>query len=105
MPAPQNLKVLPKDISTPELMKIMMGYKGQLGVECGYCHEVDPATHRMNFASDTKPEKAAARVMMTMTRELNAKYISTIPDYSGSKVNCGTCHRGHAMPEEFAPAH
>ena len=104
MPKPQNLKILPEDISTSDLIALMKQYNGQLGVECGYCHAGDPATHRLNFASDTKPEKGAARIMMTMTAELNAKYVSTIPGYMGGKVVCGTCHRGHSMPEQFVPS-
>jgi hypothetical protein len=101
MPKPQNLKVLPKDISTPELMDLMQAYNAQLGVECGFCHAGDQASRKFNFVSDAKPEKVAARIMMTMTAELNAKYVSTIPGYMGNKVSCGTCHRGHSIPEEF----
>jgi hypothetical protein len=25
------------------------------------------------------------------------------PDAMGMKVTCGTCHRGHKMPEDFVP--
>ena len=103
MPKPVNLKILPKDISTSDLLTIMTQYREQLGVQCGYCHSGDPATHKMDFASDAKPEKATARIMMTMTAELNSKYISKLPTVADQKVNCGTCHRGHAMPEEFVP--
>ena len=103
MPKPVNLKILPKDISTSDLMTIMQQYNGELGVECGYCHAGDPVTHKVNFASDAKPEKATARIMMTMTSELNSKYIGTLPTGSDEKVDCGTCHRGHSMPQEFVP--
>jgi hypothetical protein len=104
IPKPTNLKILPKDIAISDLIAIMKGYNGQLGVQCGYCHAGDAATHRMDFASDAKPEKATARIMMTMTSELNSKYIGQLPTGSDQRVACGTCHRGHAMPEEFVPA-
>jgi hypothetical protein len=43
--------------------------------------------------------------MLTMTQQINADYISKAsamdPDAMGMKVTCGTCHRGHEMPEEF----
>ena len=103
MPKPVNLKILPKDISTSDLIAIMKGYEGQLGVECGYCHAGNAATHKLDFASDAKPEKATGRIMMTMTSELNSKYIGQLPTDSDEKVNCGTCHRGHAKPQQFVP--
>jgi hypothetical protein len=103
LPKPSNLKILPKDISNSDLIAIMKQYEGQLGVECGYCHAAVPGTHRLNFASDAKPEKATARLMMTMTNDLNSKYVANLPTGSDMKVSCGTCHRGHAMPEEFVP--
>jgi hypothetical protein len=101
--APQNLKVLPKDISTSDLMAAMMQYNSQLGVECAYCHAADPASHRVDFVSDAKPEKQTARLMITMTNELNAKYVSHLPTGNDQRVACGTCHRGHPMPEAFVP--
>jgi hypothetical protein len=103
LPKPSNLKILPKDISNPDLIAIMKGYKGQLGVECSYCHAAIPGTHRLNFASDAKAEKKTARLMMTMTDDLNAKQLSDLPTGSEVKVSCGTCHRGHAIPKEFVP--
>jgi hypothetical protein len=103
IPKPTNLKILPKDIAISDLITLMKGYNGQLGVQCGYCHAGDPATHRMNFASDAKAEKATARIMITMTSELNSKYIGQLPTGSDQKVACGTCHRGHSMPVEFVP--
>jgi hypothetical protein len=110
MPKPVNLKVLPKDISSEDLMKVMFGYTKQLGVKCTFCHVEDAATKRPNFASDEKPDKNTARTMMLMTQEINAKYLSQIHDPDAAPdqktVSCGTCHRGHSMPMPFnAPAH
>ena len=104
MPKPHNLQVLPKDISGPDLIKLMHGYSAQLGEHCSYCHAEDPATHRMDFASDANPEKATARIMIVMTDTINAKYLTQIKMEDAptvSKVECGTCHRGQAMPSAF----
>lgn len=107
-PRPTNLQVLPKDISDKQLMNYMHGFKNALGVECSFCHEGNPATHRMNFASDAKPQKNTARTMIRMTEEINAKYLSTVhdPDAAPAQkiVTCGTCHRGHSMPAPFVAA-
>lgn len=98
IPPPTNLQVLPKDISTQELLKTMRQYAGDLGVRCGFCHATDPETHRPNFALDTKPEKSTARVMIKMTDAINAQYLATLPG-GEAKVSCYTCHRGSSMPE------
>lgn len=106
-PKPTNLKVLPKDISPEDLHKIMHGIAGSLGVECKFCHEVNAQTHKPNFASDAKPEKQTARIMMQMTRTINHDYMAQIHDPDAQPedqhVTCGTCHRGHKMPEHFVP--
>lgn len=107
MPRPTNLQILPKDISGPELIRIMHTFEAQVGVECEFCHATDPATHRLNFASDAKPEKNTARVMMRMTRDINEKYLTQIvdpdhADHPAPPVSCGTCHRGQSMPAAFA---
>jgi hypothetical protein len=110
IPKPVNLKVLPKDISSEDLMKVMFGFSKQLGVKCTFCHVEDAATKRPNFASDEKPEKNTARTMMSMTQEINGKYLSQIHDPDAAPdqktVSCGTCHQGHSMPMPFkAPTH
>lgn len=108
LPKPVNLQVLPKDITGDKLIDIMHAWEGQLGVNCGYCHTRDAAASaqagrtRYNFADDSKDEKKNARLMYTMTQEINKKYISQIPEMP-EPVSCGTCHRGHAHPETFVP--
>jgi hypothetical protein len=108
LPKPVNLKVLPKDTSPEDLMKIMQGYSQQLGVKCTFCHAQDAATRRPNFASDMKEDKNIARTMMSMTSEINAKYLSQIHDPDAAPdqktVSCGTCHQGHSMPMPFKAA-
>ncbi len=111
MPKPTNLQVLPKDISSEHLMAIMHDFTGDLGVHCTFCHEVNAQTHRPDFASDAKPEKNAARVMMRMTHEINTKYLAELPQHEHAegteheaRVSCGTCHQGHAEPPKFTPS-
>ena len=110
-PAPTNLKVLPKDLSGREVRDIMEKWAGSLGVHCDTCHVADPKNigpngrPRLNFADDSKPDKQIARIMYTMTQQMNTDYISKAMDLDkddmGSPVTCGTCHRGHKMPEDF----
>src|SRR5580704_16690402 len=63
-----NLKVLPKDISSKDLQKIMVDdFEDGLGVSCNFCHSSDKNTGKLDFAADEKPEKEIARSMMRMT--------------------------------------
>lgn len=104
IPAPTNLKVLPKDTSGQQVITIMRGFEGQLGVECTYCHAKDPATNRPNFASDANPMKDRARVMIKMANTINTEYLSQLTDPKpDNPVTCGTCHRGMAHPSVFVP--
>ena len=107
LPKPVNLKVLPKNIAPEELIKIMRGFTGALGVECNFCHEMNPQTHKPDFASDAKPDKETARLMLRMTQTINADYIAKVNDPDATPedkhVTCGICHRGHRMPEAFVP--
>lgn len=112
-PDPTNLQVLPKDLTGAQVHHIMEGFAGSLGVHCDFCHAADtknlmPNGHpRLNFADDSKDEKKIARVMIAMVGQINGDYISKTsamdPDAMGMKVTCGTCHRGHSMPEDFVP--
>ena len=103
IPAPTNLKVLPKDTTGPQVIAIMRGFEGDLGVECTYCHAKDPATGHPNFASDANPMKDTARVMMKMTSSINKEYLTQLPEKPDDPVTCGTCHRGMAQPSVFVP--
>lgn len=101
----KNLKVLPKDISHEDLDKIMDNWKAALGVKCNFCHapSADSTSHRLDFASDAKPEKDIARHMFKMTGKINKKYFSFNKDEQGKAVptiTCITCHRGSPHPEE-----
>ena len=87
-PPPKNLKVLKPE----EVRNVMFGMRASLGVMCTHCHV------QGDNASDENPKKLVARQMMTMTREINAKF----PD-GKEHVTCFTCHRGKTAPET-APA-
>jgi hypothetical protein len=107
LPKPTNLKVLPKDITPEELDKVMHGFAGSLGVKCNFCHAANPQTHKLDFASDAKDDKGIARTMIAMTKTINEQYMSQVHDPDAmpedKHVTCGTCHRGHTMPEHFVP--
>src|SRR5260221_10690161 len=63
-PPPQNLQILPKDISREQLLGTMRGFTAGLGVQCNYCHIQEGRGGRNDFATDEKQPKKAARVMM-----------------------------------------
>lgn len=100
--AQKNLQVLPKDISRDDLTDIMKSFTEGLGVRCNFCHEGEEGKplSTYNFESDKKPEKQQARLMMNMTKDINAKYLSEFSKYGKDiiKVKCITCHRGVAQP-------
>jgi hypothetical protein len=99
---PKNLKVLPDNT---DLRKVMRGYEGALGVECDFCHAVNPATKRPDPPSDANPVKDKARYMIKMTDDLNTKYLAALPNRKTTDpITCGTCHRGEKHPSVFVPA-
>ena len=101
-PKPTNLKVLPKDISADDLDKLMHGYEKQLGVPCGYCHEQNAETKRSDYASDENPIKQTARFMISMTGDINNKYLAQLGDRRYAQpITCGNCHRGQIEPPDF----
>jgi Photosynthetic reaction centre cytochrome C subunit len=103
-PKPVNLHVLPKDMNPDALHELMHGYSAQLGVQCSYCHAPSATGKGLDFASDSKTEKATARKMISMALDINEKYLpKALPVDSPEQVACGTCHRGHAKPEAFVP--
>ena len=105
-PAPTNLKVLPKTMTGEQVHELMETWEGSLGVKCSTCHAANPndigpnGRPRLNYADDSKPEKATARLMFKMTEDINVNYVSKVPS-SETPVTCGTCHRGHLGPEPF----
>jgi photosynthetic reaction center cytochrome c subunit len=94
-PKPDRPKAQPKNLKliTAEEVRPMMGaFRRGLGVECSFCHV------QGDFASDENPKKEMARKMITLVRDVNAKF----PDGKG-KVTCFTCHRGAQEPVNAPP--
>jgi hypothetical protein len=106
-PKYKNLKILPKNITKPQLDSVMHHFSLSLGVKCTYCHMHDEATNVWDFASDENKHKLAARSMMKMMDKINNKYF----DVTGGKkdlnarlmVTCFTCHRGSNEPATMPP--
>ena len=98
-----NLKVLPKDIQKPELVRVMRGFSSALGVRCIHCHAGTDAVDlsKVDFASDDKENKVIARSMMGMTEEINASLQTDIGAMRPAhlEVTCFTCHHGNRRPE------
>jgi photosynthetic reaction center cytochrome c subunit len=86
---PKNLKILTPETYRP-LMDVFIAALGLPAAPqgCTHCH-VGPG----QMALDDNPKKDVARMMITMTREINAKF----PD-GKQHVTCYTCHRGAVMP-------
>jgi len=97
----KNLKVLPKDISKDEIDEVMEGFKVALGVKCSFCHASQPNDpKKLDFASDTKPEKEIARKMMRMTAKINKKYFHNQKENGMTlNISCMTCHNGNKEPK------
>jgi len=96
-----NLKVLPKDIGKQQLMDVMRGFSGALGVRCTHCHEgkTEGSLQDVDFASDALEPKRVARVMMKMTEEINTKELPATGRQELTRVRCVTCHRGITDPQ------
>ncbi len=94
-----NLQVLSKDISRAELVATMREFAGALGVRCTYCHVGPDNLQGMDFASDEKEKKRAARLMLRMLHAINGDYVTKLPDGADRReVGCVTCHRSAERP-------
>lgn len=85
----KNLQVLTFVKSKKQLHSWMEMIKQSLGVNCSFCHNTN------DFASDAKPTKRIARVMLKMLLQIRSTYFS-FPN--AKKPTCYTCHRGHKHP-------
>ena len=106
-PEPKNLQVLPKTMTTAQVLPIMRNFSAALGTNCGYCHVwTGPGLPTNDYAADTKPTKEVARHMMRMATEFNDKLAANIkkPADQLTRVQCMTCHRGAAIPTLPPPA-
>jgi hypothetical protein len=95
---PQNLQVLPKEMTTQQVQQLMRTYTAALGVECSHCHVGTMADR----AKDDKPEKLKARKMIQMVAAINNEHLKGMGDPAAApgapKVTCFTCHRGALKP-------
>jgi tetratricopeptide (TPR) repeat protein len=81
-----------------DLMPTMQAMAQALGVRCEYCHSAPRGS------GQPEPKKEIARVMMAMTRDLNARIQSATgkPAAETTNVQCVTCHRGVAIPAQLS---
>ena len=104
----KNLQVLSPEISRRDLSSLMLenlrglGLPRLAGEGCLYCHvgDLERPRSEWDYASDAKPMKEKARVMMAMVEAINAKYLASLkgrldPDL---RVTCTTCHAGRTDP-------
>ncbi len=89
----KNVQLM-KDVPAARFLRIMdQGYARALGVDCEHCHSPE-----MWEADDKRPKKAA-REMIVLTRDLNAKLAKLENlDNTEPTANCNTCHRGQVKP-------
>jgi hypothetical protein len=105
-PPPTNLQVLPKDWTRQQVVMVMQQFTMGLGVMCNGCHVemagAQPGANGqipLDFASDQKPEKQTARVMMKMVGDINNTLKSQLGKADVVQVQCITCHRGSSIPK------
>ena len=109
LPPPTNLQILPKDWSAQQVVPVMQAFTMALGVMCNYCHVEQAGAQPgpngqipLDFASDSKPAKQTARVMLRAVNDINAKFDAELGKSAsapnGMRVQCVTCHRGNAKP-------
>ena len=97
-----NLQVFPRDISIDSLLERMAGFTRALGVRCTYCHAGRDAQplDSIDFASDVRPAKEKARVMLRMVVAINGEHLTRLANRRtpAATVGCFTCHHGIAVP-------
>jgi tetratricopeptide (TPR) repeat protein len=101
----ENLQFYPKDISRAQLTQRMREFSLALGVRCQYCHVGGNGVSfdGVVFASDEKPAKRTARLMLRMVEQLNTTTLAQLSTRAEPRVvvECATCHRGVALPKSL----
>src|SRR5579871_2946947 len=82
----KNIQVF-KGVPASDLIPSMEFMAASLKMECTDCHDAK------DYSADTKRAKEAARNMVTMQRDINAKNFN-----NRNQVTCMTCHRGSEHP-------
>ena len=103
MPPPQektveqvakNIKVL-AGMPQSQLIPVMNFFSASMGRRCSFCHVNNQG--QWDYASDAKPEKAAAREMIKLVMDIN----KTTERLKLDPVSCYTCHRGRPSPQSI----
>jgi hypothetical protein len=103
MPPPQektveqvakNIKVL-TGMPQSQLIPVMNFFSASMGRRCSFCHVNNQG--QWDYASDAKPEKAAAREMIKLVMDIN----KTTERLKLDLVSCYTCHRGRPSPQSI----
>jgi hypothetical protein len=97
----KNLKVLPKDITKPQMDSVMKSFTVALNVKCNYCHVKVEGSDQWDFPSDANKHKLVARDMYRMATKINKKYFDFTGDNNDlavQMVTCYTCHNGKKEP-------
>jgi hypothetical protein len=81
----KNIQVL-KGMPSDQMSATMDFMATSLGVRCNFCHDVQ------QFDKDTE-HKQAARRMIQMQLDINARYLATL---GGDRMSCYTCHQGRS---------
>jgi tetratricopeptide (TPR) repeat protein len=102
-PPMTNLQIIPKDTPRAQVQATMNAFEQALGVQCNYCHVQEGRGGRNDMAADEKPTKKAARAMMLLARDINAKLPEAIGKAADAttRVGCATCHRGVPIPKQI----
>jgi len=101
-----NVQVIPRDTPVQQVIDQMRGITRALGLRCSDCHVSREGGNlwASDFASDEKPMKQKARVMMRMVQAINGEYLTRLADLDaeGLDVTCMTCHRGVSLPQPLS---
>src|SRR5690349_1894284 len=90
----KNIKVL-TGMPESQLIPVMNFFAASMGRRCNFCHVNNQG--QWDYASDAKPEKAAAREMIKLVLDIN----KTTERLKLDPVSCYTCHRGRTSPQSI----
>jgi hypothetical protein len=94
-----NLQVFPKDITLQNLIGAMKQFCSDLNIRCEHCHVGEGNDlSKFDFASDAKPTKGTARLMLKMVGTINEEILKPLGPATAPRVTCFTCHRGATKP-------
>jgi hypothetical protein len=99
-----NLQYFPKTTDRESLIQTMRGFSFSLGVRCEYCHagKGGNGLEKMDWASDEKEPKKAARAMLRMVDTINQDYVAKLGSQTRNRISCVTCHHGLSKPKGIA---